>query len=143
MGAYRVHTRPRPQDRTQRLTRATRGRTLLRQQLCLHPTPLRCDAHHCELSSIVCFHDLVHRDERVEQVAVFLDISPRDNAGTFRDDETAIFQQTNMLCNGVAREVQSLCDGRFARMTLVRLAVRVAQLETRRSDVITAESIFC
>ena len=44
-----------------------------------------------KLSFIVCCYDLVHWDERVEQVAVFLDTSPCGDAGAFCDDEAAIF----------------------------------------------------
>ena len=92
------------------------SRTLLRGQYCLHTMPLRCAVQRCELSFIETLHDLVHWDKRVEQIAVFLDTSPCGDAGALCDDETAFLQQTNMLCDRVAREVELLCDGRFTRM---------------------------
>jgi len=103
------------------------SRTLLRGQYCLHTMPLRCAVQRCELSFIETLHDLVHWDKRVEQIAVFLDTSPCGDAGALCDDETAFLQQTNMLCDRVAREVELLCDGRFTRMALIRFTVRMAQ----------------
>ena len=43
------------------------------------------------------------------------------------DDEPTFFQQTNMLGNGIAREVELLCDDRFTRVALVCFTVRVTQ----------------
>ena len=78
--------------------------------------PLRCAVQRCELSFIETLHDLVHREERIEQIAVPLDALLRDDGGALCDDETAFLQQTNMFCNRVAREMQLLRDSCFTRM---------------------------
>ena len=64
---------------------------------------------------IETLHDLVHREERIEQIAVPLDALLRDDGGVLRNDEPTFLQQTNMLGNGIAREVELLCDDRFTR----------------------------
>ena len=79
-----------------------------------------------ELLFIVLFHDFMHGDYRVEQVAIFLDTSPRDNAGALRDDEPTLLQQMHMLGNGIAGKVQSFGDGSLARMTLIRFPIRIS-----------------
>ena len=89
--------------------------------------PLRCAVQRCELSFIETLHDLVHREERIEQIAVPLDALLRDDGGVLRNDEPTFLQQTNMLGNGIAREMQLLCDGCFTRMALIRLAVCMTQ----------------
>ena len=51
-------------------------------------------------------HDLVHREEHIEQIAVPLDTLLRDDGGVLRNDETAFLQQMDMLGDRVAREME-------------------------------------
>ena len=69
----------------------------------------------------------MHREEHIEQIAVPLDTLLRDDGGVLRNDETAFLQQTDMLGDRVAREVELLCDDRFTRVALVCFTVRVTQ----------------